>query len=446
MTAKAAAAAPTTTLEGVLAELESRFTGTRLRDAQRLARAFFRRVPAEDLAARGSGAWAGLLAGVHGLIQVRLRDAANVQVYNPTQEEHGWDSAATVIQIVTDDSPFLVDSVGIAIAQCGTLVQSVVHPVVQAERDAGGHLLQLADDGARGRAESVMHFEVERQAEPGELLRLKQAIEAALADVRACVRDWAPMRDQAQAIADDLATRQLPLDAAGRAEAQEFLRWIADDHFTFLGYREYEVARNGGEDVLRAVPGSGLGILAGTDSAPPRPLKSLAARDLPQSGAIDAIILTKTNSRSTVHRPGYMDYLSVLKFNASGRPVGEQRFLGLFTSSAYARRPWDIPLVRVKHDAVMQGSGLKPEGHSGKALRNILETLPRDELFQASAEELAEIAQGVLALQQRHRTRLFVRRDRYGRFWSCLVYLPRDRVNAEVRERVEALLKRAFHG
>ncbi|MBP6691849.1 MAG: NAD-glutamate dehydrogenase, partial [Xanthomonadales bacterium] len=446
MTAKAAAAAPTTTLEGVLAELESRFTGTRLRDAQRLARAFFRRVPAEDLAARGSGAWAGLLAGVHGLIQVRLRDAANVQVYNPTQEEHGWDSAATVIQIVTDDSPFLVDSVGIAIAQCGTLVQSVVHPVVQAERDAGGHLLQLADDGARGRAESVMHFEVERQAEPGELLRLKQAIEAALADVRACVRDWAPMRDQAQAIADDLATRQLPLDAAGRAEAQEFLRWIADDHFTFLGYREYEVARDGGEDVLRAVPGSGLGILAGTDSAPPRPLKSLAARDLPQSGAIDAIILTKTNSRSTVHRPGYMDYLSVLKFNASGRPVGEQRFLGLFTSSAYARRPWDIPLVRVKHDAVMQGSGLKPEGHSGKALRNILETLPRDELFQASAEELAEIAQGVLALQQRHRTRLFVRRDRYGRFWSCLVYLPRDRVNAEVRERVEALLKRAFHG
>ena len=140
MTAKAAAAAPTTTLEGVLAELESRFTGTRLRDAQRLARAFFRRVPAEDLAARGSGAWAGLLAGVHGLIQVRLRDAANVQVYNPTQEEHGWDSAATVIQIVTDDSPFLVDSVGIAIAQCGTLVQSVVHPVVQ-DRSAAASIV-----------------------------------------------------------------------------------------------------------------------------------------------------------------------------------------------------------------------------------------------------------------------------------------------------------------
>ena len=291
-----------------------------------------------------------------------------------------------------------------------------------------------------------MHFEVDRQAEAGELVRLKQAVEAALADVRACVRDWAAMRDQALAIAADLDTRPLPIDAARREEAQEFLRWIADDHFTFLGYREYEVARQGSEEVLRAVPGSGLGILRGTDNAAPRPLKSLAARDLPQSGAIDAIILTKTNSRSTVHRPGYMDYLAVLRFDAGGRPVGEQRFLGLFTSSAYARRPWDIPLVRVKHDAVMQGSGLKPEGHSGKALRNILETLPRDELFQASTEELAEIAQGVLALHQRHRTRLFVRRDRYGRFWSLLVYLPRDRVTPEVRERVEALLKRAFHG
>ena len=446
MTAKATVAAPSITLEGVLAELESRLTGPRLRDAQRLARAFFRRVPAEDLAARGAGAWAALLGGIHGLLQVRQRDAGNVQVFNPTVEEHGWDSASTVIQIVTDDSPFLVDSVGIAIAQCGTLVQSVVHPVVQAERDAGGHLLQLAEEGERGRAESVMHFELERQSEAAELMRLKQATEAALADVRACVRDWAAMRDQANAIAQDLATRQMPIDAAGRAEAQEFLRWIADDHFTFLGYREYEVAMTGGEEVLRAVAGSGLGILAGRDSAPPRPLKSLAARDLPQSGAIDAIILTKTNSRSTVHRPGYMDYLSVLKFDANGRAVGEQRFLGLFTSGAYARRPWDIPLVRVKHDAVMQGSGLKPEGHSGKALRNILESLPRDELFQASTEELAEIAQGVLMLQQRHRTRLFVRRDRYGRFWSCLVFLPRDRLTAEVRERVEALLKRAFHG
>jgi glutamate dehydrogenase len=290
------------------------------------------------------------------------------------------------------------------------------------ERDAGGHLLSLwpvDEAGARGRGESLMHFEVDRRSEPEELIRLRTAVEGALNDVRLCVADWAAMRQRMSLIADELGSRDLPIERAGREEAQEFLRWVADEHFTFLGYREYEVATEGSEEVLRVMPDSGLGILR-QDHAPSRPLKTLAARDLPQSGAIDALILSKTNARSTVHRSGYMDYIGILKFDAEGRPTGEQRFLGLYTSSAYNRRPWDIPVVREKYEAVMRASGIRRESHSGKALRNILETLPRDELFQAQATELYETALGILNLQERQRTRLFVRRDRYGRFFSCL--------------------------
>src|SRR6185503_18817045 len=261
------------------------------------------------------------------------------------------------------------------------------------------------------------------------------------------VADWPAMRKKMLTIADDLPKRTLPVDADGIGEAQEFLRRATEDHFTFLGYREYQVAKVGDDDVLMAVEGSGLGILRGEErSLAPRSLRTLVAKDLPQSGSMDAIILTKTNARASVHRHGYMDYIGVLSFDANGVPVAEQRFLGLFTSGAYMRRPQDVPLVRRKVDAVMRRSGFRRDSHSGKALRHILETLPRDELFQCTEDELFATATGILALQERARTRLFIRRDKYGRFYSCLVYLPRDRFSSEVRERVEATLKRALHG
>ncbi|HZW50488.1 MAG TPA: NAD-glutamate dehydrogenase, partial [Rudaea sp.] len=356
-------------------------------------------------------------------------------------------SAHTAIDIVTDDMPFLVDSVGIAVAQAGLHVHLVAHPVYAVERDAGGNVLAFAVEGGKGKPESLMHFEIDRIADPAERARLEQSVRAALDDVAQCYRDWPAMRDRMLAIADGLASSKMPVDAAGVAEAQEFLRWAAADHFTFLGYREYRVGQSGSEEVLLAVDGSGLGILRGSErSVAPRSLKSLAARDLPQSGAIDAIILTKTNARSSVHRSGYMDYIGVIEFDAHGIPVAERRFIGLFTSSAYARRPWEIPLVRHKFEVVMERSGLRRDSHSGKNLRHILETLPRDELFQASEDELFATATGVLGLQGRARARLFVRRDKYGRFFSCMVFMPRDRFTADVRERIEALLRDTFHG
>ena len=274
---------------------------------------------------------------------------------------------------------------------------------------------------------------------------IQATVRKVLEDVRAIVGDWDAMRARMMQIAEELPSRRMPVSEAGKLEAQEFLRWAASDHFTFIGYREYKVRKQGASEQLCAVDDSGLGLLRGTLAGKPRALKSLAAHYMPQSGSVDALILTKTNSRATVHRPGYMDYIGVLEFDAKGRPVAEQRFLGLYTSSAYNRRPWEIPLVRERFEHVMRESGLKSTGHSGKALKHILETLPREELFQSTEAELYRVATGILGLQERVRSKLFLRRDRYGRFWSALAYVPRERFNTDMRHRIEAMLKQALH-
>ncbi len=437
----------TTVTDTVVQQIQARLGPAQSKQAQAFASHFFRRISADDIAARPVEAWVGMILGLLDFVRIRKPGAPNVRVFNPTLAQDGWESNQTAIDIITDDMPFLVDSVSIAIAQAGLSLHAVVHPVYSVERDPGGHVLSLVAEGGKGRTESLMHFEVERIAEPAERAGLEQSIRTTLSDVSQCVGDWGPMHDKMLAIAAALSEQKLPVSAEGVAEAQEFLRWAAEDNFTFLGYREYRVAKAGTDEVLQAVEGSGLGILRASERAvAPRSIKTLAAHDLPQSGSMDTIILTKTNARSSVHRPGYMDYIGVLEFDANGVPVGEQRFLGLFASGAYTRRPWEIPLLRRKFDAVMVRSGLRRDSHSGKALRHILETLPRDELFQSSEDELFATATGILQLQGRTRSRLFVRRDRYGRFFSSLAFIPRERFTTEVRERIETLLKRAFHG
>ncbi len=440
----AAADAPGTPVHDVLEALRGRLPAPRLKEARVLAEAFCRRIPEEDFRSRSAADWAGMLAGLLDFLRERRAETPKVRIFNPGQDESGWECSHTVVQIANDDMPFLVDSVTMALSGHDVLIHAMIHPVVEIGRDPGGHLLAM---GERGKPESLMHIEIDRQSEPAELRRIEASILAALADVRVCVRDWAAARAQMVACAEDFATATLPISDAARQEAQAFLRWVADDHFTFLGYREYEVAREDDVEVLRALPDTGLGLLrAKPASVHPRQLTTLAAHGMPQSGTAEGLILTKTNSRSTVHRPGYMDYIGVLRFDAEGRAIGERRFLGLYTSSAYNRRPWDIPLVRRRFEHVMQQSGLAPNSHSGKALRHILETLPRDELFQSTAEELARTAMGILGLQERSRTKLFLRRDRYGRFFSALVYIPRDRFNTDVRKRIEGMLKEALQG
>ncbi len=432
--------ADTTLLDPIFAAIRRRVGSKAGDDASAFASAFYQRMSPDELPLHGADGWAALADDFLAFAKLRKPGTASVRLYNPTLAKEGWESPHTVLQIVNDDMPFLVDSVTMALAERGIGVHVLGHPLVRMTRDKAGRVKSVGE----GEIESMMHLEIDRQPATG-LAEVEAALREVLDDVRATVADWPAMRAKMLEIVEDIAHRRMPVDEQGRQEAQAFLRWAAADHFTFLGYREYKVKKQGGKEVLAAVPGTGLGLLRGDGGHTPRPLTTLAAHYMPQSGAADALILTKTNSRSTVHRPGYMDYIGVLGFDADDRPVTEQRFIGLYTSGAYTRRPWEIPLVRQRHDQVMQASGLAPTGHSGKALRHILETLPRDELFQSTAPELHRLASGILGLQERVRSRAFVRHDRYGRFYSVLAYIPRDRYNTEVRLRIEAMLRDLLH-
>ncbi|WP_125077400.1 NAD-glutamate dehydrogenase domain-containing protein [Pseudoxanthomonas sp. SGT-18] len=440
--ATAAAQAPAFSLEPVFAASRKLVPAARQAELREFLAAFYRRMEEDEFPQHDPQGWAAIGADMLEFARKRKPGTANVRVFNPTRKANGWESPYTVLQIVNDDMPFLVDSVSMALADMGVSVHVLGHPLVRIERDRAGKLVKVGE----GKPESLMLLEIDRQP-PEAMGAIEQRVAQVLAEVRAVVADWGLMRDRMQTLADDLATRRMPVDDANRREAQEFLRWAANDHFILFGYREYRVLRQGGEDVLAPVEGTGLGLMRGRDSSAPRPVRTLAAHGLSESGAaVEPLILTKTNARSRLHRKGYMDYIGVLEFDAGGRIVGEQRFLGLYTSSAYNRRPWEIPLVRERHEYVMRKSGLAPNSHSGKALRHILETLPREELFQASPEELFRTATGVLSLQERVRSRLFLRRDRYGRFFSALVYIPRERFNTDVRLRIEAMLREALHG
>ena len=268
-----------------------------------------------------------------------------------------------------------------------------------------------------------------------------------LGDVRAAVDDWQPMLKRMRETAEAIAANPPSLPAAELSEGVAFLQWLSANHFTFLGARDYDLLREGSDDVLRIVPGSGLGILRerpGEETS--TSFATLTPEMRERARKSELLIVTKSNTRASVHRPGYMDYVGLKRFDTAGNVIGERRFFGLYTSAAYSSSATAIPLLRRKVDAVMTGAGVSPGSHLQKALLEILESYPRDELFQIEEQDLSRIATGILHLQERQRTRLFVRRDPFGRFFSCLIYAPRDNYNTEVRQRMQKLLIEAFDG
>ncbi len=419
-------------------------------DVPTVLRDFYRHVAAEDLLERDAQDLFGAVMAQLRLAADRPQGKAVVRVFTPSVSANGWSAGGhTVVEVVTDDMPFLVDSVSMALAEDHHDLHLVVHPQFVVRRELGGALQEVLDDRASTEdhdvaRESWMHLEIGRVAEE-ELAGVRERLEKVLLDVRDAVEDWSRMHAQVEALCTELDEHPPPgLPAEEVAEGQALLRWLGDDHFTFLGYREYTLGEPGtdGEEVLTAVPGTGYGILRAdpTDS-----------RSLPEAVAAKAreprlLVLAKANSRATVHRPVYLDYVGVKKFDAEGRVTGERRFLGLFSSTAYTESVRRIPVLRQKAAAVLAASDFDEMSHAGKALLDVLETYPRDELFQISPEELGPIAAQVVHTRERRQLKLFVRRDDYGRYLSCLVYLPRDRYNTTVRERISAILKERLGG
>ncbi len=411
-----------------------------------LAARLLEHVATEDLVERSPEVMAGLVAAMGDLAQRREAEQTLVRVFNPETVEHGWTTPHTIVQVCTDDMPFLVDSVTAAISGAQHLVDLVIHPQVAVRRGSDGTLEEVLPDPARteaGTVESWMAFAVDRMSERSRAY-LTERLEKVLADVRDAVADWIPMRQRCEEIARELdAHTPATVDRAEIEPTERFLTWLAQNNFTFLGYREYRLDTMNGDDVLRPVPGSGMGILRhapdGDDIfARLRPEARRSAREP------HLLTVTKANSRATVHRPVYLDYIGIRSFDANGNVVGERRFLGMFTTAAYAESVLRLPIVSEKVSAVLERSGFSPHSHSGKDLLGILEDYPRDELFQADVETLAAVTESVQHLAERRRSKLFLRRDEFGRFVSCLVYLPRDRYNTTVRLRIEEMLREEF--
>jgi glutamate dehydrogenase len=412
------------------------------------ARLYYAEVDPEELAARTPKDREGAAAAHLEFGRRFGGGAAKVRAYNPVPAQHGWQSTHTVIEIVNDDMPFLVDSVTMEVNRQGLTLHLVVHPVLRSVRNKEGELVAVSVPGesAEGRLESFMHIEVDRQTDPAKLAGLETGIAKALADVRASVEDWRPMQARMQANIAQLKKAPPPLPQAELEEGGAFLAWLLDHHFTFLGCRDYELAKAGGEDVLRIVPGSGLGILRERGETVSASFATLPPEARKRARVKELLVLTKANARSTVHRPGHLDYVGVKHFNQAGEVTGETRFLGLYTHTAYSENPMQVPLLRRKLSDVVERAGLLPAGYSGKALASILETYPRDELFQIGTEDLYRHAMTIVQLGERQRLRLLVRQDAYARFVTCIIFVPRERYNTELRVRFQRILTEAFNG
>jgi glutamate dehydrogenase len=397
--------------------------------------AYYRFVAADDLIAAGPARLAATAAQHAALGAGRPQGRAAVSVLPGA--DTSLTGAETVIDIVTDDMPYLVDSVTMELNRHGADILLIVHPVLTLHRDVAGaaHGTDATEADADAVRESWIHVEI---GHVDDTERLAADLRRVLDDLRVAMEDQRRMRSAARDLVELLAD-----GGPEETEASELLAWLSAGHFTFLGYRSYDLV---GEDKpeLKPVPGTGLGILRhdGADSFAVTPPGGRHGKERAR-----LLVLAKSSTRSTVYRPSYLDYVAVRRFSqVTGEVIGEYRFLGLYTQAAYTESVTRIPVLRHKVDQVLETAGVPADGHDGKALIEILEGYPREELFEISAERLAPIAIAVLGLAERKQVRLFVRPDAYGRYVSCLIYLPRDRYTTQVRLRAQEILRSAFGG
>ncbi len=437
------------TVERIITQIANKHSADTARRLVEFVNQYFAGTAAEDLADSADENLYGAAVAHFNFAQQRKPGSAKVHVYNPQLGQHGWQSTHTIVEIVTDDMPFLVDSVRMALNKRGLTTHLIIHPVVKLCRSEQGELTDILDPGAvhdGALTEAVMHCEVDRQTESAVLDGIRSEVQNALADVRASVEDWPAMRDKMRTVLDQLDGEPPPIDEEELDEGKAFLAWIDDNHFTFLGYREYALEIEGGEEVLRSVADTGLGVFRNPgESKVSESFASLSLEHHQAARQPSLLVVTKGDYRSTVHRPSYLDHIGIKILDKKGKVVGEHRFAGLYTSAAYNRNPRVIPLLRKKVRNIVERAGYPQNSHAEKTLLNILDTYPRDELFQVSEQEMLHTALGILHLQERQRIRLFVHQDQFARFVSCIVYVPRERFNTATRLQIQRILESKFN-
>ncbi|MGH3943903.1 MAG: NAD-glutamate dehydrogenase [Pseudonocardiaceae bacterium] len=424
-------------------------------DFAELVALYYRFVPAEELSTTDPGQLVAAVRSHLALAADRAPGRALVRLLDPAVGTDGWRSRDTVVQITTDDMPYLVDSVVAELARLDVSVRRLVHPIVLVRRDLTGTLREVLtgcdpdEVPTDALAESWMHVSIDRITDPERARQVQQRLLAVLTDVREVVEDTQRMTGTASALADELDTAPPLLPTEEVADGAALLRWLADGRFTFLGYRRYELVwestdgqPQGAAPGLRAVLASGLGVLR---------RDSLAARGFSTGPDVDPLsrdllVLTQASARSTVYRPVYPYYVGVKTFDGRGEVTGEHRFLGVLATTALHEGVLDIPVIGRRVRDVIHRAGVPLQSYSGQRMLEVLQTYPRAELFSTDPNSLYQTVTGVLSLAQRRTLRLFCRRDPYGRFFSCLVYLPRDRYTTTARLAMQDVLMRDLHG
>ena len=376
-------------------------------------------------------------------------DTPIIKVFNPSVSQNGWKSSHTIIEIIVNDMPFLVDSIRIALNRLGLSPHLMLNAPLNIGRDKKQEVTEISpvinNKIKNDSKETVFLIEIDRQSTEEELNLIKSSLLSVVEDVRLTVIDWQPMLSCLTNVITDVKKGKYPGTKSSKEDTLSFLHWISCNNFTLMGYRYYDVKAVKGDISLNGNLESSLGLMKNSKGS-----KTQLVSNLNEAGRNIALgeghlILTKTNSKSRVHRPAQLDYVGIKKFDDKGKVVGEHRFIGLFGSSYYTNSALELPLISSKVIAVCEASPYVKGTHYYKALINILETYPRDEILQSSVEELLNIVMGILQLQERDYTGLFVRRDAFDRFYSCMVYVPRERYTTKLRINTQKLLQNAFN-
>lgn len=412
---------------------------------------YYKNVAEDELMQRDVSDLYGLALSHWSFMEKRKNGAVKLRVFNPSFEKHGWRSAHTVVELSQDDMPFLVDTLIMALNRLKINMHFIIHSShLRLKRDKTGAIKDVLSYDAPAQegfiTEAPIYIEIDRQEEDPEIFKAIEAeLESVLLDVHLAVNDYRSIRERVSEAINDLENAPAHYPEEEVAEAIDFISWIDNNHFTFLGYGEYKKIENQGEVRFKLQAKSCLGLLKNAERFGSGNFLGESARENDPMED-DLLLIAKSDFESTVHRRGRMDVIVVNLYNKQGKIVGERRLLGLFTSIAYHSNPQSIPYIRRKSKLALAHSGFDPNGHSGKALVNVIETFPRDELFQIDDEELFEIAIGILQIQERQQIRLFVIQDRYKRYFSCMVYVPRDLYNTDLRIKMQNILMHELKG
>ena len=438
-------------LEAVCRQIERHVEEDRAPLLIRFAELFFSKAPPEFLEERSVDALAHMAIGAFHFLEESDPERVDVQVFNPDVDNEGWFAPVTVVRTNISERPFVVDSVREFLSAQDLVIEHYIYPVLSVERDEAGRIVDLAPSRESGDAESLVHCEVARLSDEETRGFIRQEVEQRLHDVVRVTADFEPMLGAVDSTVEALEAQgeSTPRLAEEIEEVRSFLRWLRDGGFVFLGYRSYDVVETDGERAVQVKPGSGLGILRNEgDSmfAEPVPLDELpdAMRQLLLQGPL--VIISKTNATATVHRRARMDYVGVKKLDQDGNPVGEHRFLGLFTSQAYSEKAEQIPILRRKLRRIVDDAGVQEGSHDYKEIHRIFNSMPKEELFLTSAEEVAEDVRTVLTTHQLQDVRVTLRRDPLQRGLSVMVIMPKERFSGEVRQRIEAALVEELEG